>query len=121
MPEAADQFVRSTWRVIDRGEAFELAAVFAFGRESLIPAMFAHVLEGEHCVPLLRDYLIRHVELDEEVHTPWRCAWWRPCAATTRPAGPRPESRRSTPMEARTRMWDGILAPASEDDDLAVV
>jgi Protein of unknown function (DUF3050) len=33
VPGAADQFVRSTWRVIDRGEAFELAAVFAFGRE----------------------------------------------------------------------------------------
>jgi hypothetical protein len=123
VPEAAERFVRSTWEVVERGEAYELAAVFAFGRESLIPAMFAHVLEGEHCVPLLRDYLERHVELDEEVHTPLAMRMvatlcgddpvrWTTAYRSVRAA-----------IDARTRMWDGILAvlPAEpEEDDLAV-
>jgi Protein of unknown function (DUF3050) len=119
VPEAADQFVRATWRVIDRGEAFELAAVFAFGRESLIPAMFTHVLEGEHCMPLLRDYLIRHVQIDEEVHTPLAMRM----VATL--CGDDPArwavARRAVldALAARTRMWDGIISHLP-DDGLAV-
>ena len=119
VPDAADQFVRSTWRVIDRGEAFELAAVFAFGRESLIPAMFTHVLEGEHCVPLLRDYLIRHVQLDEEVHTPLAM---RMVATLCGDDPARWALARRAVLEAlaaRNRMWDGIVAHLP-DDDLAV-
>jgi DUF3050 family protein len=119
VPEPADQFVRSTWRVIDRGEPFELAAVFAFGRESLIPAMFTHVLEGDHCMPMLRDYLIRHVEIDEEVHTPLALRM----VGTL--CGDNPArwaiARRAVldALAARTRMWDGIAAHLP-DDDLAV-
>jgi len=119
VPDAADQFVRSTWRVIDRGEAFELAAVFALGRESLIPAMFTHVLEGDHCMPMLRDYLIRHVEIDEEVHTPLALRM----VGTL--CGDNPArwaiARRSVldALSARTRMWDGIVARLP-GDDLAV-
>jgi len=119
VPEPADQFVRSTWRVIDRGEPFELAAVFAFGRESLIPAMFTHVLEGDHCMPMLRDYLIRHVEIDEEVHTPLALRM----VGTL--CGDDPArwaiARRAVldALAARTRMWDGIVAHLP-DDDLAV-
>ena len=119
VPEAAERFVRSPWEVVERGQVFELAAVFAFGRESLIPAMFDHVLEGEHCVPLLRDYLERHVELDEEVHTPVAL---RMVASL---CGDDPErwatAHRSVlaALEARTRMWDGILAalPAEPEED----
>ena len=119
VPEPAAQFVRSTWRVIDRGEPFELAAVFAFGRESLIPAMFTHVLEGDHCMPMLRDYLIRHVEIDEEVHTPLALRM----VGTL--CGDNPArwaiARRAVldALAARTRMWDGIVAHLP-DDDLAV-
>ena len=119
VPEPAAQFVRSTWRVIDRGEPFELAAVFAFGRESLIPAMFTHVLEGDHCMPMLRDYLLRHVEIDEEVHTPLALRM----VGTL--CGDNPArwaiARRAVldALAARTRMWDGIVAHLP-DDDLAV-
>jgi Protein of unknown function (DUF3050) len=82
--------------------------------------MFAHVLEGEHCMPLLRDYLVRHVQLDEEVHTPLAMRM----VATL--CGDDPArwaiARRAVlaALAARTRMWDGILA-GLPDDDLAVV
>jgi hypothetical protein len=119
VPEAAERFVRSTWEVVERGAAFELAAVFAFGREGLIPAMFDHVLEGEHCVPLLRDYLERHVELDEEVHTPMALRMVASLCGDD--AGRWETAHRSVhaAIEARARMWDGILAalPAEPEED----
>jgi Protein of unknown function (DUF3050) len=116
LPQPADRFVRSTWDVIARGETHELAAVFAFGRESLIPAMFTHVLEGEHCVPLFRDYLERHVEVDEEEHTPMAvqmvielCGDDADRWATARAAVLRA-------LDARLALWDGILGhlPAAD-------
>jgi hypothetical protein len=119
VPDAAGQFVRSTWRVIDRGHAFELAAVFAFGRESLIPAMFAHVLEGEHCMPLLRDYLIRHVQLDEEVHTPLAMRMVATLCGDDHARWAIARRAVVDALAARTRMWDGIVA-GLPDDDLAV-
>jgi hypothetical protein len=109
LPEAVDQFVRTTWDVIAHGETHQLAAVFAFGRESLIPAMFTHVLEGEHCVPLLVDYLERHVEVDEEEHTPMAVQMvLELCGDDPQ----RWESARGAvlaALDARRRLWDGIL------------
>ncbi len=119
VPEPAAQFVRSTWEVVDRAEPFEVAAVFAFGRENLIPAMFAHVLEGEHCVALLRDYLVRHIEVDEGVHTPLAM---RMVSLLCGDDGDRwATARRSVlaAIGARSRMWDGILARLPHDPVMA--
>jgi Protein of unknown function (DUF3050) len=115
VPEPAAQFVRSTWEIVDRAEPFEVAAVFAFGRENLIPAMFAHVLEGKHCVPLLRDYLVRHIEVDEGVHTPLAM---RMVSLLCGDDGDRWATARQSVLEAmraRSRMWDGILARLPHD------
>jgi hypothetical protein len=116
IPQPADQFVRSTWQTIDNGQPHELAAVFAFGRENLIPAMFTHVLEGEHCVPLLRDYLERHVQVDEEEHTPMAVQMViELCGdANSRWASARTAVREA--LNARRLLWDGILAslPAAD-------
>jgi Protein of unknown function (DUF3050) len=113
--EPAAQFVHSTWDVVARAEPFEVAAVFAFGRENLIPAMFAHVLEGEHCVPLLRDYLIRHIEVDEGVHTPLAMRMVSHLCGDD--ADRWATARRSVldAIGARSRMWDGIVARLPHD------
>lgn len=109
LPEAPEQFVRSTWDVLNRGQAHSLAAVFAFGRESLIPAMFTHVLEGEHCVPLFRDYLERHVIVDAEEHTPMAVQMvLEQCGDDdAKWAGARQAVM--TALQARRKLWDGIL------------
>jgi DUF3050 family protein len=114
--EPAARFVSTTWDVVSRGRLHELAAVFAFGRESLIPAMFSHVLEGEHCVPLLRDYLERHVEVDEEEHTPMAVQM------VIELCGDEPDrwvTARAAVLEAldaRRLLWDGILAALPSAD-----
>lgn len=119
LPQAADQFVRATWDVIGRGQTHEMAAVFAFGRESLIPAMFTHVLRGDHCVPLFRDYLERHVQVDEEEHTPMAVQM------VIELCGDDPErwdtARRAIrrALGARLELWDGILARLPDADRAA--
>lgn len=74
-PEAAQDFVLGTMNVIGGGKAHELASVFTFGREEIIPTMFLGILdtlernEGSRYEDL-RYYLERHVEVDGGHHGP---------------------------------------------------
>jgi len=68
-------FVRNTFRIINSGQTHAVAAAFTFGREDLIPDMFRHLIADlSERFPGKLDtfiyYLDRHVQLDEEVHTP---------------------------------------------------
>ncbi|WP_046314359.1 DUF3050 domain-containing protein [Pontibacter korlensis] len=68
-------FVRNTFRVADSAEPHIIAAAFTFGREDLIPDMFRHLIEDLNRrfpgkLNTFIYYLDRHIQLDEEVHTP---------------------------------------------------
>ncbi|MEJ8804219.1 DUF3050 domain-containing protein [Pontibacter sp. H249] len=68
-------FVRNTFSIINSGKTHALAAAFTFGREDLIPDMFRNLIADlNERFPGKLDtfmyYLDRHVQLDEEVHTP---------------------------------------------------
>ena len=87
-PAAAAAHIRSTLRLAMGGSTAEVAAVFAFGREDIIPGMFARVLPstgevhgsegrkgsgegmGTAATSIFRYYLERHIELDEKDHGP---------------------------------------------------
>jgi hypothetical protein len=122
VPAAAAGFVRETCRMIDDLPVHARAAVFAFGREDLIPAMFEEVLAaGKHPqTAAFGTYLARHVQVDEEEHTPMAmqmlvdlCAGddtrWRECAAAAHRA-----------LSARLRFWDAIAAGLPEPQPVAV-
>ena len=115
---ATRRFVSSTLEVVKR-PTHELAAVFLFGRENLIPSMFTRILEmldasGLHAVAF-RTYLRRHVTVDGEQHGPRAqdllarlCsgdpARWREAAQAARAA-----------LESRRALWDSILASFHEN------
>lgn len=68
-------FVRNTFSIINSEKPHVVAAAFTFGREDLIPDMFRSLIEDlNKRFPGKLDtfiyYLDRHVQLDEEVHTP---------------------------------------------------
>ncbi|GLY05384.1 MULTISPECIES: DUF3050 domain-containing protein [Actinoplanes] len=111
VPPAATDFVTDTWQMIHDLPVHSRAAVFAFGREDLIPDMFADLLatDADPRTADFRTYLSRHVELDEEHHTPMAmqmlvdlCAdddkRWRECADAAQRA-----------LHARLRLWNAIL------------
>ncbi|MGY2375054.1 DUF3050 domain-containing protein [Pseudomonas sp. SDO524_S393] len=74
VPIGAARFVRHTLDIALNAPVHCVAAVFLHGRESVIPAMFEHLLQHNRVIqrqaPLLRRYLERHVELDTQNHVP---------------------------------------------------
>ena len=75
IPEAARRFVAFTMDVIERGKPHEIASVFTFGREEIIPTMFLGILDtlekkDNTSYEDLRYYLERHVEVDGGHHGP---------------------------------------------------
>jgi hypothetical protein len=74
IPEPSRRFVRFTFEIIARGQPHRLAALLAYGRETVIPDMFQALLTGAETAavlpPSLHRYLERHIELDSDAHGP---------------------------------------------------
>jgi len=67
-------FLKFTFSVIKRGKIHEVASVFTFGREDLIPDMFIPLIEGinsdNNDLDKLIYYFKRHIEVDGDTHGP---------------------------------------------------
>ncbi len=74
IPEPSRKFTRQTFAFIDSGNAYEVAAALALGREHIIPSMFRIILRDmqvtEEQAPMFHYYLHRHIHLDEDFHAP---------------------------------------------------
>ena len=76
LPSHISQFLNTTFSVIKRGKAHEIAAAFTYGREDLIPEMFTEIIGGleksEVSIDLskIKYYFDRHIELDGDEHGP---------------------------------------------------
>jgi hypothetical protein len=113
VPGPAAKFVRSTWNLVVSAPLHCQAAAFAFGREELVPEMFARVVSVNQASGGLNtfiEYLERHIEVDGEDHSPMAMqmladlcgddeAKWRDCADTAEAA-----------VASRLEFWDGIFA-----------
>jgi hypothetical protein len=114
VPITTAAFVRHTFRVIEDGRPHILAAVFTFGREDLIPAIFIEMAKGISAkfpgkADILLYYLQRHIEVDGDHHshlahqmTAELCGddpiKWKEAADAAKAA-----------LTARLSLWDGIL------------
>ena len=117
VPESVRQFVETTFDIIRTGQPHGVAAAFTFGREDLIPAMFRRVV-GE-----LRDrfpgqldtfiyYLDRHIQLDEEVHTPLAHQMVRELCTDDPVRWHNCQQVALRCLEARMALWDGVKPAA---------
>lgn len=72
IPESSRQFMKSTFAIINRNKAHEIASAFTYGRETVIPAMFERIVlqVTDIEVPRFRYYLDRHVQIDHDEHGP---------------------------------------------------
>lgn len=69
----ATRFVERTWSLVESSDLASVVGSFAFGRESLIPAMFGSLRALGSRQPelgLFCWYLDRHIDLDGDEHTP---------------------------------------------------
>ncbi|GGI27793.1 DUF3050 domain-containing protein [Pedobacter mendelii] len=74
VPEAARNFVRSTFETINSRKSHLQAASFTFGREDLIPNMFFSMVNDLNStqpekVSIFKYYLERHIEVDGDHHS----------------------------------------------------
>jgi len=119
VPEAARQFVRYTFEIINDNQPHVQAAVFTFGREDLIPQMFLSIIkeifqDNPEKISLFKYYLERHIEVDGDHHsqlalemTALLCGEdanrWQQATEATQKA-----------LQMRIALWDGVLAEIAQ-------
>lgn len=110
-PKCARAFVRHTLQTALAGDPVEVLASFLFGREDLIPDMFAKILprwQKSRTATRFAYYVKRHIELDGDDHGP------AARKALVSLAGTRPAAwaaaRRSAEraLDARIALWDRV-------------
>ncbi|GAB3954869.1 DUF3050 domain-containing protein [Spirosoma harenae] len=74
IPDGSRQFINFTFDLIDKGRLHEIAAVFTYGREDLIPDMFIALVrqlrdQSPEKLGLFTYYLERHIEVDGDHHS----------------------------------------------------
>jgi len=114
-PEAARQFVSSTFELIGSGGVHELAAAFTFGREDVIPDMFRSLVRDLNAklggqFAKFQWYLERHIEVDGEDHGPLSLRMVADLCGTSEQRWEEATKAAETALTARLALWDGILA-----------
>lgn len=114
-PEASARFVRHTFEVIGRGKIHEIASLFTYGREDVIPTMFIGMLDRLEVpdgmeLADLRYYLERHIEVDGDHHGPLaRRMIEILCQGEPMRRAEAVEAARRA-LEARLELWEAIVA-----------
>jgi hypothetical protein len=108
-------FVDHTFRVIADGRPHILAAVFTFGREDLIPAIFLEMVKGisdgfPGKTDILLYYLERHIEVDGEHHSHLAHQMVMELCGNDDVKWKEAADAAEAALVARLRLWDGILA-----------
>jgi hypothetical protein len=111
-PSHAVAFTKHTFEVIEKQPIGIRAAVFAFGREDLIPKMFMPMvaqLEEQSQIKTFKYYLERHIEVDggHHSHLAWEMtkellgndpALWQQATEVVMDS-----------LQERGRLWDGVV------------
>ncbi len=114
VPGGAQRFVTTTMEYVRGAPDHVLVAVFAYGREELIPSMFRKVIDrlsddSPDRWSLLQFYLQRHIEHDASTHAPLaRAMVARVCRDDAR-KWDEAEQAAHFALQARVELWDSIL------------
>jgi len=114
VPKAARTFVQTTWGIVESGSVHQIAAAFTLGREELIPDMFRSFLvdlqkQFPNQLTLLCYYLNRHVQLDEEHHTPMALRMLTELCTEDDSKWQEAEQTVNLALNARIDLWDGVV------------
>jgi hypothetical protein len=108
------EFVRYSMQLATHGTPEQVAAAFFYGREDIIPEMFARLVTAIQAqgtvVDRFRHYLRRHIEVDGDQHGPLAARLLdRLCQndASKRAAA---EAAACEALKRRIGLWDGVLA-----------
>lgn len=111
-PSAAQTFMRSTFDFIHTNKPHVIAAVFAFGREHIIPNMFRALLANMGITaaqaPAFHYYLERHIHLDETSHAPLALQMVNELIGNNEIKAQEAIQAAQMAVQARLHFWDGV-------------
>lgn len=114
IPEHVRDFVVNTLTVALHGQPHEVAASFCHGRENLLPDVLTGVRAGLgselNAAPILKHYLDRHITLDHDEHGPLALRLLDALCEDDPAKLEAAERIGVQAINARTALWDGILA-----------
>lgn len=108
-----DEFLKSTFDVIDSKSPHKIASAFTFGREDLIPDMFTSIVNEYNTKNNLDKflyYLERHIELDGGEHGPLALELISDLCGDDDEKWREVEETAINCLISRSKLWDGILA-----------
>ncbi|MCW8932378.1 MAG: DUF3050 domain-containing protein [Gammaproteobacteria bacterium] len=113
IPEAARDFMRTTFEFINCDKPHVIAAAFALGREHIIPEMFRALLKkmdiSKEQAKVFHYYLERHIELDFDHHGPMSLKMLELLCEGDKQKMTEAEEAAITAIEARIKFWDAVL------------
>jgi hypothetical protein len=123
IPASVRTFVTHTLLVARDGEPHEVAASFCHGRENLLPDVLGGVQGGLgttlDTAPTFKHYLERHITLDHDEHGPLALRLLSALCEGDPAREERAEQVGTEAIEARSRLWDGVLAEINDRQPVA--
>ena len=112
-PSSVQQFVSNTLQVVREGTTIEVLASFLFGREDLIPEMFARLLPqwtDSRQARRFAYYVNRHIEIDGEEHGPMGLCMLAEMAGRNAASWEIAGQAAQSAITARIALWDSVYS-----------
>lgn len=117
-PEAAQQFMQTTFNFVNSNKPHVIGAAFAFGREKIIPLMFSELLKKMNITKeearAFHYYLERHIELDGDHHGPLSIKMLEILCEDDARKIEEAKTAAIHAIKARIKFWDGVLLAMQE-------
>lgn len=117
IPSSTRQFMTFTFDIIASNQPHQLAALLAFGRETLVPKLFRSLIDGLKIInseaPGLFGYLERHIQLDEQEHGPLAALMVQELCGGSKDKQAEAIATAEQALKVRLDYWDGIHAALS--------
>ena len=109
------QFLTFTFESVANRPIEEIAAIFTFGREDLIPGMFQLIVDqlkqdAPNQVETLVYYLERHIEVDGDHHSQLAYQMMEELCGSDQDKWNRATQAAIDSLEVRKVLWDGVVA-----------
>ncbi|MEK6547987.1 MAG: DUF3050 domain-containing protein [Bacteroidota bacterium] len=107
-------FLSFTFEAISKRPIEEIAAIFTFGREDLIPGMFQKIVDqlkqdAPAQIETLVYYLERHIEIDGDHHSQLAYRMMEELCGDDVEKWSRATTAAIESLQVRKRLWDGIV------------
>ncbi len=114
LPDSIKEFLTFTFESIQQRPIEEVAAIFTFGREDLIPGMFQLIVDqlkqdSPAKIETLVYYLERHIEVDGDHHSQLAYQMMEELCGQDSNKWERATQAAIESLQVRKRLWDGIV------------